>query len=97
MRCAECGADLPGDETCQDRFHALLLAEQHSREAAEMHGLTVLMVSHDLSMVNQVAQHVLCLTDGRIECEGPPEAILRGEHLARTFGEKAGLFTHRHG
>ena len=51
MRCVECGADLPGDETCEDRFHALLLAEQHSREAAEMHGLTVLMYhfQHPLS------------------------------------------------
>jgi hypothetical protein len=42
MTCAECGADLPGDETCLDRFHALLAAEQHSVEALQMHGLTVL-------------------------------------------------------
>lgn len=59
-------------------------------------GLTVLMVSHDLSMVSQVAQHVLCLKDGRIECQGPPEAILDGRHLADTFGAEIGLFTHRH-
>ncbi|HEX8229930.1 MAG TPA: DUF5946 family protein [Chloroflexia bacterium] len=41
MRCEECGADM-GDETCMDRFHALLVAESHSQEAADMHGLTVL-------------------------------------------------------
>ncbi len=41
MRCEECGADM-GDETCLDRFHALLGAEYHSQEAAQMHGLTVL-------------------------------------------------------
>src|SRR5262245_18107879 len=51
MRCPECGADLPAVETCLDRFHALLLAEQHSQEALEMHGLTVLMYhfQHPLS------------------------------------------------
>jgi len=42
MECRECGAALPGDETCQDRFHALLVAEQHNAELARMHGLTVL-------------------------------------------------------
>jgi hypothetical protein len=41
MRCEECGADI-GEETCLDRFHALLGAESHSAEAAQMHGLTVL-------------------------------------------------------
>lgn len=42
MTCAECGAALPGDETCQDRFHALLAAESDNAELARMHGLTVL-------------------------------------------------------
>lgn len=42
MRCAECGAVLPGDESCLDRFHALLAAEVDNRELARMHGLTVL-------------------------------------------------------
>ncbi|MDP9366077.1 MAG: DUF5946 family protein [Chloroflexota bacterium] len=42
MRCAECGADLPGAETCEGRFHALLAAEVENEELARMHGLTVL-------------------------------------------------------
>src|SRR5689334_967870 len=42
MECAECGATLPGEETCQDRFHAVLAAEWHNPELARMHGLTVL-------------------------------------------------------
>lgn len=42
MECRECGATLPGDETCQERFHALLAAEQHDAALARMHGLTVL-------------------------------------------------------
>ena len=42
MRCGECGAELPGEETCLDRFHTLLGAEQDHPEAAAMHGLFVL-------------------------------------------------------
>lgn len=42
VRCAECGADPPGTETCKDRFYALLAAEQEYPEAAAMHGLFVL-------------------------------------------------------
>ncbi len=42
MRCPECGAELPGEEKCVDRFHLLLAAEQHHPEASAMHGLFVL-------------------------------------------------------
>ncbi len=42
VRCSECGAEPPGDETCIDRFHALLAAEQDHPEAAEMHALFAL-------------------------------------------------------
>jgi zinc transport system ATP-binding protein len=58
-------------------------------------GVTVLLVSHDLSMVNQVAHHVLCLKDGRIECQGEPRSILTGDALARIFGADTGLYVHR--
>lgn len=57
-------------------------------------GVTVLLVSHDLSMVSRVAHQVLCLKDGRIECQGGPREILRGETLSRVFGPEAGLFVH---
>jgi hypothetical protein len=40
--CAECGASLPGGETCRDRFHALLAAEAENVDLARIHGLTVL-------------------------------------------------------
>ena len=42
MRCEECGADIPGDETCLGRFHVLLAAEIDNEELRGMHGLTVL-------------------------------------------------------
>ena len=43
MRCEECGADLPHDETCAGRFETLLAADFGGvAEAFDVHGLTVL-------------------------------------------------------
>jgi zinc transport system ATP-binding protein len=72
------------------RFHDLI--SQLNKDT----GVTVLLVSHDLSMVGQVAHHVLCMKDGRIECQGEPRAVLEGGALARTFGADAGLYVHAH-
>lgn len=60
-------------------------------------GLTVLLVSHDLSMVNAHSDHVLCLKDGVIRCQGPPEEILTPMNLSVTFGAELPLFQHRRG
>ena len=42
MECRECGAILPAEEGCMDRFHLLLAAKKHYSEEAAMHGLFVL-------------------------------------------------------
>ncbi len=42
MGCPECGAELPGGETCLGHFHALLAAEVDNDELRRMHGLTAL-------------------------------------------------------
>jgi hypothetical protein len=46
MKCKECGAELPGEETCLDRFGALLAVERDEEgnltEAFNVHGLTVM-------------------------------------------------------
>jgi zinc transport system ATP-binding protein len=75
----------------QKKFYDLI-----SRINQEM-GLTVLLVSHDLSMVNTYAHHVLCLKDGAIACQGPPEEILTPVNLSLTFGAETQLFPHRAG
>ncbi len=59
-------------------------------------GVTVLLVSHELSVVSRHAHHVLCLKDGRIQCQGPPQEILSGEMLAQTFGAEKGVYAHQH-
>ncbi|MER3415267.1 MAG: ABC transporter [Gemmataceae bacterium] len=72
----------------QGDFYGLL--DRINRET----GVTVLLVSHDLSIVTHHAHHVLCLKSGRIECEGSPQTILSGEMISRIFGEDKALYTH---
>jgi zinc transport system ATP-binding protein len=58
--------------------------------------VTVLLVSHDLSMVSKHAHHVLCLRDGRIQCQGPPQETLKADVLSHTFGTDMQQFQHHH-
>jgi zinc transport system ATP-binding protein len=74
----------------QEKFYDLI-AEMNRRS-----GVTVVLVSHDLSVVTQHAHHVLCLKDGRVQCQGPPRELLQGPALAATFGTQTGLFVHQH-
>jgi zinc transport system ATP-binding protein len=60
-------------------------------------GVTVLLVSHDLSVVSRFAGHVLCLRDGVVVCQGPPAAVLTADALADTFGPETRAFAHAHG
>jgi zinc transport system ATP-binding protein len=59
-------------------------------------GVTVLLVSHDTDMVGKCADHVLCLKDGRVECEGAPRDIVEAGVLRRIFGEQTGVYVHHH-
>jgi zinc transport system ATP-binding protein len=59
-------------------------------------GVTVLLVSHELSVVSKLAHHVLCLENGCISCQGTPRDILTGEMLAATFGTDTAVYAHRH-
>jgi zinc transport system ATP-binding protein len=57
---------------------------------------TILLVSHDVSMVSKRADHVLCLKDGRVQCQGPPSQVLSQEMLLQTFGTDRAVFAHGH-
>ncbi len=50
-------------------------------------GVTVLLVSHDLNMVQAHADHVLCLKDGAIQCQGPPQ---RNPHADEPVARRSG-------
>jgi zinc transport system ATP-binding protein len=59
-------------------------------------GVTILLVSHDLSAVSRLVHHVLCLAEGHIQCQGPPSEILTGEMLSQTFGAGKIAYGHKH-
>ena len=58
-------------------------------------GLTVLFISHELSVVYRYASNVLCL-GGHTACLGPPKAILTPELLQEIYGAPVGYHIHDH-
>jgi zinc transport system ATP-binding protein len=74
----------------QEKFYDLIGRLNEERKT------TILLVSHDVSMVSARAHHVLCLKDGRVQCEGPPSQVLTDAMLAQTFGQGQAVYAHRH-
>jgi ABC-type Mn2+/Zn2+ transport system ATPase subunit len=59
----------------------------------EDQGLTVLFISHELSVVYRYATDVLCL--GRVRtCFGPPRTILTPDLLQEVYGAAVGYHIH---
>lgn len=79
------GVDTPGEQTFYE-----LIAEIHRR-----HQLTVLLVSHDLSMVYRHASWVYAL-NGVICCEGSPEQVMNTESLKAAYGIHVSPYHHHH-
>lgn len=75
------------------------LAQEHIYELLERlrseQGLTVVLVSHDLSVVFQFATTVLCLSGG-VPCFGPPREILTPETLAQVYSGVPKFYQHVH-
>jgi zinc transport system ATP-binding protein len=79
------GVDEPGQERLNELVHRL---EQER-------GLTVLLISHELSLVYRYATTVLCLgRDGY--AIGPPADVLTGAALQDAYGTAVGLHRHDH-
>jgi zinc transport system ATP-binding protein len=55
----------------------------------------VLIVSHDLSVVNRYATRVVCIHH-RLICTGSPEEILQMPILEELYGHPVGIYQHRH-
>lgn len=79
------GVDLPGEQT----FYDVIAGIQRQ------HHLTVVMVSHDLSMVYRQADWVYAL-NGVICCEGPPEKVMNADSLKQAYGIHVTPYHHHH-
>jgi zinc transport system ATP-binding protein len=75
------------DELSEERIYELLHALQQQK------GMTVLLVSHDLSVVYRYATKVLCLSKGK-PCMGPPHEILTPERLEELYGGAPKFYRH---
>jgi ABC-type Mn2+/Zn2+ transport system ATPase subunit len=79
------GVDTPGEQS----FYELI------RQVQQKHGLTVILVSHDLSMVYRYASWVYAL-NGVVCCEGTPEEVMNAESLRQAYGLHVSPYGHHH-
>jgi zinc transport system ATP-binding protein len=77
------GVDEPG----QERLNELVRRLQRDQ------GLTVLFISHELSVVSRYANNVLCLSRERV-CIGPPRAVLTPDLLQELYGAPMDYHVH---
>jgi zinc transport system ATP-binding protein len=78
------------DELAEERVYDLV--EQLQREQH----LTVILVSHDLSIVYQAANKVLCLSKDLV-CFGPPKKVLTPAALEAMYSAPPQYYLHHHG
>jgi len=75
------------DELSEERIYELIHRLQ------QRSGITVILVSHDLSVVYRYASQVLCLSKGK-PCMGPPKEILTPEMLEDLYGAPHKYYRH---
>jgi ABC-type Mn2+/Zn2+ transport system ATPase subunit len=79
------GVDAPGEESFYELVEGI-----HQKL-----GLTVVLVSHDLSMVCRYASWVYAL-NGVLCCEGPPQQIMNADSLKQAYGIHVSPYEHHH-
>jgi len=79
------GIDIKGEET----IYTLL------KRLKEKRGLTLLLVTHDLSVVYKFSDFVICLNKYPV-CQGAPKDVLSPETLRNLYGEEIKFYQHYH-
>ena len=79
------GIDIGGEET----IYSLLCDLKKKRK------LTIFLVTHDLNVVYQEADKVLCLNHQKL-CYGLPEEVLTSQNIEKLFGNNVKFFEHNH-
>ena len=79
------GVDISGEETIY-KFLA---------ELKKKRDLTILLVTHDLSVVYEFSTNVICLNKHTI-CHGPPQEVLTPESLRTLYAGEVKYYQHQH-
>jgi ABC-type Mn2+/Zn2+ transport system ATPase subunit len=79
------GIDISGEETIYTVLHKFW----------EKWGLTIILVTHDLNVVWEHSNNVLCLNK-KITCMGKPQHVLTPENLKKIYGTGVKFYKHRH-
>lgn len=79
------GIDKPSEEQIYETLHRL----------QDEKNLTIIAISHDISLVNRYADKVLCLNKQKV-CYGAPAEVLQAEKLADIYGANHKFFHHIH-
>lgn len=61
----------------------------------DTHGATIVLVSHDLSMLADVVDHVIAV-NRKLICVGTPQKALTPKRLTELYGNRAKALTHEH-
>jgi zinc transport system ATP-binding protein len=77
------GIDIGGEET----IYTLLTKLKKERN------LTILLVTHDLSVVFKLSNFVVCLNKCPI-CQGVPREVLTSEALGKLYGDEVKFYDH---
>ncbi len=81
---ATAGVDEAGEQNLLGVLHRL----------RETEGLTLLLISHDLSLIDSRVDQVLCLGVGGRAWMGSPDSVLTPEHLREAYGTSLSLHWH---
>lgn len=79
------GIDVGGKKTIYSLLHSFW----------KSHNLTVLLVTHDLNIVWEHGNHVLCLNKKGL-CYGSPRQVLTPQELERLYGTGIKFYQHHH-
>jgi len=79
------GIDISGEETIYQ------LLERLKKEK----NLTILLVTHDLSVVFKFSDYVICLNKCPV-CQGEPKEVISPETLSKLYGQEIKFYEHYH-
>lgn len=75
------------------QLEVLTLLQKLNREKQ----LTIVMVLHELNQASRFADYIIGMKDGKVVCEGTPEAAITEEALKTIYGIEASLQMSRQG